>query len=195
MAITKFTIEKYGTIEQKKAHHDFIAADNIGQTPINPTVFAAVTPLENGMMLAYDYVSDSIVMPTDGGLAGEDYIVHDSVVSTSTGVERFAKCNFSVSPSVYGKTLAHFFRFGVGSEWVTNCFAYESADFATEAQLKLDLEATKDPTTPVPIYAVPTNTGRVKLVKTKPTGIPIIVATPHTTPADTYGVKLTVVQL
>lgn len=182
MAIKRYGINNYAVVEINK----FSAPDTNGvfaQLPLD-TVDFADHPCENGMWLVYDEVKGTAHIPTNAAdHVGVMYLNEKEYgAPTYGGLNTWALKINGYCPRVYFNK-EH-------DTYTTNCFCYDTAEFANDAAVDTAL---KDYATTT-LYLVPGvgGDGAPKLTKTAPAAtvkVAAQVCKDYTLPNGDHGVK------
>jgi len=179
MTLKRFGIDGFGQVElnQVAFRRDGRVA---AQCKLNTTDFAT-TPAENGMLLVVDEVKREVRLPgaTEAEPVALVYSSEHIYDERTPGLKNYANYIDSFLPR-----LGYLAK---GDRYTTNCLAYDSDEFATEAALKTAINAVAT----TPVYAGICVNGAHFLSATKPTYGPVLkVRNGFTMPDGTYGVQL-----
>lgn len=164
MALKRFVIDGYGQLELNN-----VAFRRTGRVEAQCHLgddFLAV-PAENGMLLAVDNVNRIVKFPVEG----EVFPIALNYTTEHMYDERHkALRDFKLTKPVNKPWDDDFMpRLGypaVGDKWITNCLAYDDAEFADEAAL---MEAYKaEALAAAPLYGVACENGAIKVTKNAP---------------------------
>lgn len=143
MAIARYKTEKFATIELNHVSWPETARV-FAQLPLDTNDFSEEAPCENGMWLVYDIVGGTARKPKDATEnVGVMYLNEKEYNPYIGGLNQWA-----LKPGIW------YPRIGmpmVGDLYTTNCFCYDTTEFADDAAV--DAALAKIDTTPV--YFVP----------------------------------------
>lgn len=177
MAMNRFACEKYASLEMNFA--DYLATGNIvSQIPLGEE-FTADAPCENGMWVNADRAQSAIASPaavTD--MIGICYTSEKEYDDTAIGLKNFKR------------VAGQYPRVGVlskGDVFTTNCFQYDTSEFADQEAVETALGAIA--TTPLYVGVV-AGSPVPQLTATKPTeGTYGTVCKFYTVPNGEKGIK------
>ena len=193
MAINRITIDGYAQVELNRVSFP-ITGRVIADLPLNSS-FNVAAPAENGMILAVDYATGEVKLPT--GPSGDAiYALHYSpekeydpnlaglnqfkLLASATNTYQFSKQGFNPRLGILS----------VGERFTTNCLCYNTGVFANNA---LALEALANCAT-TPVYGVPNALGAIEVTTTLGTPTVGLQAIEKTTMANgDIGVKFVVI--
>ena len=174
MAYKRFTIDGFGQLELNN-----VAFRRDGrveaQCQLDPTDFATV-PAENGMLLSVDKVTRSAKF-ADATLAmpiGIHYSTEHMYDSVNNGLKDFKLER--------GTFLPRIGYLAVGDLFTTNCFGYDTGDFANDEAVKTATAKGTLKTTAV--YGGVGTNGVITIDTTKPAAGPVLKVTKATTMPD-----------
>jgi hypothetical protein len=127
-----------------------VAAVKTGQIEVQYDLDAAVTEVENGMLLVADHVSKKVKKP-----AGATDLVHLHA-SVEKDYEGKGRKHFSVKTGEFSPRLL---KLAVGDKFETNCIEHDDTVYANYAAIVAAINATT-------VYGVPSATGNIKIVAT-----------------------------
>ena len=182
MALTRLTIDGYGQLELNQVA--FRRDGRIeAQCKINSTVSAAPGYVENGMLLAVNKVAGTVGYPaSNAGLIGLNYTTEHMYDERDV----FALKKFKLDANSFLPRLGYL---ATGDRFTTNCIAYDSSDYATEALLKTAIAGVGT----TPLYGQPCANGAIQITDTLPTGaVNLQVVGATTMPDGQYAVKFVV---
>lgn len=180
MAINRYALEKYATIELN--HVSFPETGRVfAQLPLSATEFSKDAPCENGMWLVYDLAAGTAhkaAAVTDP--VGIVYNAEKEYNPYISGMNQYALAPGGYCPRI-GMPL-------VGDTYTTNCFCYDTSVFANDAAVDTALEAVGT----TPLYLVPmAGQGAPALVKSVGTAATIAkVVKVYTMPNGELGLKV-----
>jgi hypothetical protein len=134
-----------GVVELNK-----VAAVKTGEIEVQYDLDAAVTEVENGMLLVADHVAKKVKKPSG---ATDAVHLHASVEKDYQGLGRK---NFSVKQGEFSPRLL---KLKVGDRFETNCVEYDDTVYANYAAIVAAINATT-------VFGVPSSTGNIKIVAT-----------------------------
>jgi hypothetical protein len=127
-----------------------VAAVKTGQIEAQYDLDAALTEVENGMLLVADHVAKKVKKPAG---ATDLVYLHASVEKDYEGKGRK---NFSVKA---GEFLPRLLKLHVGDKFETNCVEHDDAVYANYAAIVAAINATT-------VYGVPNASGNIRIVAT-----------------------------
>lgn len=184
MALKRLVIDGFGQLELNNVF--FRRAGMVEAQCALGEDFANV-PAENGMLLAVDRVNRIVKFP----VAGENMPIALNYTSEHMYDERAKGLrDFKLERGTFYPRMGFL---SVGELFTTNCFSYDSDEFANEERL---MEAVKDKATlaATAVYGGACENGTIKLSATKPTFGPVLRVVEKTTmPDGQFALKLQVV--
>jgi hypothetical protein len=174
MAIQKLA-GQYGVVELNK-----VAAVKTGEIEVQYDLDAALTQVENGMLLVADHVAKKVKKPVDATSAVH---LHASVEKDYEGKGRKY---FAVKQGEFSPRLL---KLKVGDRFETNAVEFDDAVYANYAAIKAAINATT-------VYGVPNASGYIRIVAT-PAGTEVVqlkVVEGVTLPNGENGLKFLVVK-
>ena len=182
MALTRLTIDGYGQIELNQVA--FRRDGRIeAQCKINSTITTSPGYVENGMLLAVDKANGTVGYPaSNAGLIGLNYTTEHMYDERDV----FALKKFKLDAGTFFPRLGYL---ATGDRFTTNCIAYDTTAYATEAALKTALAGAAT----TAVYGQPCANGAIQIVASKPTGAVVLQVVKATTmPDGQYAVKFVV---
>lgn len=184
MALTRFPCEKYASLELNQVGFPQHAVV-ISQTPLGAG-FTAAAPAENGMVVSIDKSKGALNAPaavTDA--LGIIYTAEKEYDSMHYGLKNFGRKIAGDYPRVG--------VLGLGDTMTSNCFQYDTTEFATFTALETALKAAAT----TAVYVVPVaNSPVLKLTATKPnTGMVGVVTKYYTVPNGEKGIKYEIIRM
>jgi hypothetical protein len=174
MAIKKLA-SQYGVVELNK-----LASVRTGEIEAQYALDAAVTQVENGMLLVVDHIAKTVKKPVDATSA---VLLHASV---EKDYQELGRKNFVVKQ---GEFLPRLYKLKVGDRFETNCVEHDDAVYANYAAIVAANNATT-------VYGVPNASGNIRIVAT-PAGteaVQLKVVEGVTLPNGESGLKFVVVK-
>jgi hypothetical protein len=144
MAIQKLA-SQYGVVELNK-----VAAVKTGEIEVQYDLDAALTQVENGMLLVADHVAKKVKKP-----AGATDAVHLHA-SVEKDYEGKGRKYFAVKQGEFSPRLL---KLKVGDRFETNAVEFDDAVYANYAAIKAAINATT-------VYGVPNASGFIRIVAT-----------------------------
>lgn len=179
MALTRLKIDGFGQLE-----HNNVAYPRDGrveaQCALDTTDFASV-PAENGMLLAIDNVNRVVKFAKDASLPiGINYTSEHMYDDRKPGLKNFKL-------TIEDGFLPRIGFLSVADKFTTNCVCYDTTEFTDEETFVKALDAYKTTT----LYGGISNTGAIKITKTKPTAGPVLLVIngKDTMPDGQLGIK------
>ena len=179
MALTRFTIDGKGQIELNQ-----VAFRRDGRIEAQVDLAPGVTEVENGMLLAIDKANKTVGFPAADGT---DKLIALNYTAEHVYDERTPQLKtFSLKAGEFRPRLGYL---AIGDRFTTNCLAYDTTEFATDAALKTALAAYAT----TAVYGGICTNGAIKLSATAPTYGPKLQVAEYTTmPDGQTAVKLVV---
>jgi len=195
MTINRLTIDGYGVLELNRVSFP-ITGRVVADVPLAST-FTASAPAENGMILAIDYVANEVLLPTgadDAHVLALHFSPEKEYDPSVSGLKNF-KLVAATTNTYQGRAQGFTPRLGilsVGEKFTTNCIAYDTGDFATNADAVDALAAYAT----IPVYATAGPTGAILLdtAVAADVSIALQVIGITTLPDGNYGVKFVVIK-
>lgn len=184
MALKRFAIDGYATLEINHAIFNRVG-NIISQTPLGEE-FTKDAPCENGMWVCAD---------RSKGVVGPIEVENEPVGIVYTAEKEYDSFHYGLKH--FGRKVAGDYPrvgiMGVGDVFTSNCFQYDTDDFADEEALNTALKACAE----TAVYIVPVVGSAVpKLTKTAPTaGCFGKVVKLYTIPNGDPGIKYTIVNV
>lgn len=181
MAINRFVIDGYGQLELNN-----VAFRRDGRIEAQCHIGTGIDFVENGMLLAVDNVTRTINMPVADGtdLIALNYTTEHMYDERKPGLK-----NFKLEKGTFLPRLGYL---AAGDKFTTNCFSYDTNDFADDAAIR-NIKLTG--TSAVEVYASESTDGSILLKKTtKPTGKAVVlkVVSVCTMPDGQFALKFQV---
>ncbi len=182
MAINRYTIDKYASLELN--HVSFPDTARVfAQLPLDSTDFTASAPAEMGMWLVYDVL---------GGTVRKPDAVTESVGIIFNNEKEYNDYNKGLKE--YALKPGGFYpRIGMvllGDTYTTNCFCYDTSEFANQAAVNTALAAYAT----TPLFLTTNTTGAPLLTETTATvtaaGTAAKVVKVYTMPNGEVGIKV-----
>lgn len=194
MATQKLTINGYASLELNLVSFG-ITGQVFADLPLD-AAFTTAAPAENGMILAVDYATGKVKLPSgaDGEVLALHYSTEKEYDPANRGLNTF--CLVAADSSKYSSRNQVFYprlgKLSVGDRFTTNAVCYSDVEFTTETLLKAAIAACATK----PVYGYADATGRIMLTATAPTDeiLALKVTEATTIPNGDYGVKFVVVK-
>ena len=162
MAINRLTIDGYASIELNRVSFS-LTGRVVADLPLSAD-FTTAKPAENGMILAADYVTGEVDLPTgvnDARVLGLHCSPEKEYDPNLTGLNQF-KLTAQTTSRYQMSPQGHYPRLGilsVGERFTTNCISYDEADYTNNAGALAALAAYAT----TPVYGTVSNTGAILL--------------------------------
>lgn len=179
MAIKRLAITGYGQIELNNVA--FRRDGRIeAQCALDATDFETAVA-ENGMLLAVNNVARTVCFPKEGGIypIALNYTTEHMYDERANALKDFALKR--------GEFLPRLGYLAEGDKFTTNCIAYDDGEFADDETLKEAMK--KEALATTPLYGTTCENGAIKITKTAPTGVKLLVVAGTTMPDSQFGVK------
>jgi hypothetical protein len=181
MAINRFSVEKYATIELNNVNFGR-SGRVLAQLPLDDA-FTESAPCENGMWLVYDERVGDVHKPaavTDTvGLVYSTEKLYDP--------REYGLNNFCQIAGQYPRVG----MFAAGDSYTTNCFCYDTTEFADADAVETALEALGT----TALYLIPSTTGAPQLTATVGTATTVAeVVKYYTMPNGEAGIKVRILK-
>jgi hypothetical protein len=193
MGINRITIDGYAQIELNRVSWP-ITGRVIADLPLNAS-FNTTTPAENGMILAVNYQTGEVTLPTGtDAILGIHYSPEKEYDPTLSGLNQFyLVANNAVSP-YQGRPQGFYPRLGipaVGDRFTTDCLCYNTSTYTNNA---LALAGLANCAT-TPVYGFAHTTGAIEVTTNSPASEKLALqAISYTTmPDGGVGVKFVVI--
>lgn len=157
MATNRYALEKFATLELN--HVSFPDTARVfAQLPLNGTDFTAAAPAEMGMWLVYDTLAGNVHKPAAvGNSTGILFNSEKEYSAENKGLNQYALKPGSVCPRI-GLPM-------VGDTLTTNCFSYDTTEFADDAAVDTALAAIAAATAATHCYLTTSVNGAPRLTK------------------------------
>lgn len=183
MAIKRMTINGFASLELNRASAP-ISGRVIADLDLDGFVEGTNDPAENGMILAYNYATGKVTLPSGSDETfGLHYSTEKEYYTHEVGLNKFKLFEGGFKPRLLIPA--------VGDRYTTNAIAYDDTEFVTEAALETALEGIAT----TPLFGVPCANGGIKVTATAGTGSLILRVAKYTTvPNGDVGVKFDVIK-